>query len=178
MRYSGPHTSVNNSSSFDNRLDLSGAAPLHASGVTLAPGRFDGGLRINGSDRLEYDAAGHLDPNQGSLELWVRPEWVWDDDEEHVFVEVGPSPLPSLSALGPVSDRAPNISLGPVSDRALRDSSYHLRLAKASWNGLYAWLTDGTHDLVLYSGIDDWQPGQWHHLAVAWQAVQPGTSSE
>ena len=158
-----PDASTLGLASFDNRLDLSGAAPLHASGVTLAPGRFDGGLRINGSDRLEYDPAGHLDPNQGSLELWVRPEWVWDDDEEHVFVEVGPSPLPSFSALGPVSDRAPH------------DSSYHLRLAKASWNGLYAWLTDGTHDLVLYSGIDDWQPGQWHHLAVAWQAVQPGT---
>jgi hypothetical protein len=142
--------------SFDNRLDLSGAAPLLASGVTLASGRFDGAVRVNGVDRLEYAAAGRLDPDQGAVELWVRPEWVWDDDEEHVFLEVG------SSALGRVSDRA--------------STGYRLRLAKAGWNGLYAWVSDGTRSVALYAGIDDWQPGQWRHLAVAWQAVQPGTS--
>lgn len=138
--------------SFDNGLDLSGAAPLLASGVTLAPGRFDGGVRVNGGDRLEYDAAARLDPSQGAVEIWVRPEWVWDDDEEHVFLEIGASsPEPPASA-------------------------YRLRLAKASWNGLYAWLTDGVRTAVLYAGVEDWQPGQWRHLAVAWQPAQPGTS--
>jgi len=142
--------------SFDNRLDLSGAAPLIASSVTLASGRFDGAVRINGADRLEYAAAGRLDPNQGAIELWVRPEWVWDDDEEHVFLEVGASPL------------------GPVSGHA--SAGYRLRVAKAAWNGLYAWLSDDTRSVALYAGIDDWQPGQWRHLAVAWQAVQPGAA--
>jgi hypothetical protein len=157
--------------SFDNRLDLSGAAPQQASGVTLASGRFDGGVRINGADRLEYAAAGHLDPQQGAVELWVRPEWVWDDDEEHVFLEAGAPP----PALGPVSDRAPHFpALGPVSDRA--PTGFRLRLAKAAWNGLYAWLTDGERSVTLYADIKDWQPGQWRHLAVAWQAVQPDSA--
>lgn len=145
--------------SFDNRLDLSGAAPLLASSVTLAPGRFDGGVRVNGVDRLEYAAAGRLDPQQGALELWVRPEWVWDDDEEHVFLEAG---TPSLPALGPVSGRAP--------------TGFRLRLAKAAWNGLYAWISDDVRSTVLYAGVEDWQPGQWRHLAVAWQAVPPGSA--
>jgi hypothetical protein len=142
--------------SFDNRLDLSGAAPLLASGVTLASGRFDGGVRVNGADRLEYAAANRLDPDQGAVELWLRPEWVWDDDEEHVFLEAG---TPSLSALGPVSDRAP--------------TGYRLRLAKATWNGLYAWITDDERSVTLYASVEDWEPGQWRHLAVTWQAVQP-----
>lgn len=140
--------------SFDNRLDLSGAAPLLARGVTLAPGRFDGGVRVNGADRLEYAANGRLDPQQGAVELWVRPEWVWDDGEEHVFLEAG---TPSAFA--------------PVSDRALQ--GFRLRLAKAAWNGLYAWITDDERSVTLYAGVEDWQPGQWRHLAVVWQAVQP-----
>ncbi len=130
--------------SFDNHLDLSGAALLLASGVTLASGRFDGGVRVNGADRLEYAAVGRLDPQQGALELWVRPEWVWDDGEEHVFLEAGGAP-----------------------------AGYRLRLAKAAWNGLYAWISDGERSITLYAGIEDWQPGQWRHLAVVWQAVQP-----
>lgn len=140
---------------FDNTLELSDATPLLASGVTLALGRFDGGVRINGADRLEYDAAGRFDPNEGAVELWVRPEWVWDDDEEHVLLEVGAS-----SSI----------------DSAVRSGEWRLRLAKASWNGLYAWLSDGTREVVLYAGIEDWQPGQWRHVAVAWQPAQPGTT--
>lgn len=152
--------------SFDNRLELSGAAPLLASGVTLAPGRFDGGVRINSADRLEYAAAGRLDPQQGAVELWVRPEWVWDDGEEHVFLEAG---APSPSALGPVPP-----GWFPISDRA--PTGYRLRLAKAAWNGLYAWFTDDVRSVGLYASIEDWQPGQWRHLAVAWQAVQPDSA--
>ena len=51
-----------------------------------------------------------------------------------------------------------------------------MRLAKAAWNGLYAWIADDVRSVVLYASVEDWQPGQWRHLAVVWQAVQPDSA--
>lgn len=78
---------------------------------------------------------------------------------------LAPNPFGAIDVIG-------SLPLEPVSDPA--PTGYHLRLAKAAWNGLYAWLSDGTRSVGLYAGVEDWQPGQWRHLAVAWQAVQPG----
>lgn len=135
--------------SFDGQATLSGELPLLLDGVTLVPGRFGQAVLVDDADRLLYKAAGRLNFSQGSVQLWVRPGWPWNDDQEHVFLEIGQEPL----------------------------AGYRLRLAKADWNGLYAWIRDGPadigHDLVLYADVQDWQPDQWHHLAVAWQAAQP-----
>ncbi|MEZ4770499.1 MAG: CARDB domain-containing protein [Caldilineales bacterium] len=136
---------------FDDDIALSASQPLTASGVTVVPGRFGSAVRINGQDQLVYDATGHIDAEIGSVQLWVRPEWVWDDDREHVFLEIGT----------PEAGSTPD--------------GYFLRLAKADWNGLYAWVGDGTREVGLYGDIGNWAPGFWRHLAVAWQAVQPGT---
>lgn len=138
--------------SFDDDISLSGSQPLTASGVTVAPGRFGSAVRVNGQDQLLYDAAGRLETDAGSVQLWVRPEWVWNDDREHVFVEIG-APQPGGAPEG-----------------------YRLRLAKADWNGLYAWIDDGTSGVTLYADIQNWQPGDMHHLAVAWQPAQPGAT--
>ena len=140
--------------SFDWTWTLSGERPLLASGVERAPGRWGDGVQIGPGDRLIYGADDHLDTAAGSVQLWVQPHWPWNDGQEHVFVEVG-----SLSQAQPTQASSP---------------AYRLRLAKADWNGLYAWLRDGTHDIALYAGIEAWLPGQWRHLAVAWQTVQPG----
>ena len=136
---------------FDDDITLSASQPLTASGVTIVPARYGSAVRVNGQDQLVYDAGGRIDPAAGSVQLWVRPEWVWNDDREHVFLEIG----------------TPQAGNG--------QDGYFLRLAKADWNGLYAWLGDGTREVGLYGDIGSWAPGIWHHLALAWQAVQPGT---
>ncbi len=149
---------------FDTDLRLSGDLPLLASGVTQAPGRFGQGIDMSNNGRLLYRAQGRLAPAAGSLQLWVRPAWTWDDGQEHVFIE----------ALQ-VNDGRTETS-NPTREPF---DGYRLRMAKAGWNGLYAWLTDGQlgkHDIALYADIGQWQPGQWHHLAVVWQPVDPGTS--
>lgn len=135
---------------FDHDLRLSGVQPQTALGVGLTAGRFGRAVKVDGADRLVYDADGRVEPAAGSVQLWTRPTWPWNDGREHVFLEIGAASTPS----------------------------YRLRLAKAGWNGLYAWLSDGPgpayHDLVLYGDVSHWQPGEWHHLAVVWQPVQPG----
>lgn len=146
--------------SFDWTWALGGDRPLLASGVERAPGRWGDGVQIGQGDQLIYRAAGHLDLAAGSLQLWVRPDWPWDDGQEHVFVDIGTS-NPVEPSQAPPADNSP---------------TYRFRLAKADWNGLYAWLRDGPHDIALFAAIGTWQPGQWRHLAVAWQAVQPGLS--
>lgn len=134
---------------FDNSLKLSGSLPVTATGVSFTPGRFDAAVRVDGDDQLAYAAAGHFDPNQGSVQLWVRPDWPGADNQEHVLFE-------ALQSGG--------------------DDGYRLRLAKADWNWLYAWFTDGSlgqHEFALYADVSDWQPGVWHHLALAWQPAAP-----
>ncbi len=137
---------------FDDDIRLGTSEPLTASGITIVAGRFGAAVRVNQRDRLVYDANGHVDPDQGSLQLWIKPEWIWNDDREHVFAEIGIRQAEALP------------------------EAYHLRVAKADWNGLYAWIDDGTRSVGLYGSAEAWQPGSWHHLAVAWQAVQPGTT--
>ena len=137
---------------FDDDIRLGNSEPLTASGITMVAGQFGAAVRVNHHDRLVYDAAGHIDLDEGSLQLWVKPEWVWNDDREHVFAEIGT----------PQADGAPE--------------GFHLRVAKADWNGLYAWIDDGTRSVGVYGSAEAWQPGSWHHVAVAWQAVQPGTT--
>ncbi|MFZ1597829.1 MAG: LamG-like jellyroll fold domain-containing protein, partial [Anaerolineae bacterium] len=133
---------------FDNSLKLSGSLPVTATGVSFTPGRFDGAVLVDGNDQLAYAASGHFDPNQGSVQMWARPDWPGADNQEHALFE-------ALQAGG---------------------DGYRLRLAKADWNWLYAWFTDGSlgqHDFALYADVSDWQPGVWHHLALAWQPAPP-----
>lgn len=149
---------------FDSDLRLGDDQPLAANDVTLVPGRFLQGVEVGKESRLLYSAQDHLDPTTGAVEMWVRPLWRWDDGKEHVFVE----------ALQVDDGR-----LHPAAPTGEPFDGYRLRVAKAGWNGLYAWLTDGAlgkHDVVLYADISQWQPGQWHHLAVVWQPVDAGTT--
>lgn len=136
---------------FEGSLKLSGSQPVTATGLTFAPGRFDSGVLVDGDDQLAYAASGHFDPAQGSVQFWVKPDWIGADNQEHALFE-------ALQA---------------------GDDGYRLRLAKADWNWLYAWFTDGSlgqHDFALYADVSHWQPGVWHHLALAWQPVQTGTT--
>lgn len=135
---------------FDGSLKLSGSLPVTATGVTFTAGRFDQAALVDAGDQLVYDAAGYFDPAQGSVQMWVKTSWAGADNREHVFFE-------GLQAGG---------------------QGYRLRLAKADWNWLYAWFSDGSlgqHDFALYADVSDWQPEVWRHLALVWQPAQSGT---
>ncbi len=153
---------------FDADLRLGNDDPLLVNGVARVPGRFGQGVKTGKDSQLLYQANGHLDAATGSVQLWVQPQWRWDDGQEHVFLE----------ALQ-VNDGALSDESAGAAAPAEPFAGYRLRVAKASWNGLYAWLTDGQlgqHDVVLYADVSRWQPRQWHHLAVVWQPVDPGTT--
>ncbi len=102
---------------FDGEWQLSGDPPRVAAGITPVPGRFGQGIATAKDSTLLYDARPHLDPAAGSLQLWVRPAWLWNDSQEHVFVEARQ-----------VNDGEPRVP--DSSDESF--DGYRLRVAKAS----------------------------------------------
>jgi hypothetical protein len=55
-------------------LSTDGEAPLQSSGLAFSPGRYGQALQCSATarSRLAYRSAGRVDPNEGSLELWVQ----------------------------------------------------------------------------------------------------------
>jgi hypothetical protein len=114
--------------------------PEKAEGITFTEGRFGQGILVNEDDILSYSAEGNFDQHRGSVEMWVQPLWEALDWREHVFFEAGDG------------------------------VSYQMRLAKTEDGALYFLVRDyNLHEYWLMCDIRDWQPGQWHHLAVTWQ---------
>jgi hypothetical protein len=76
----------------DGSLDsLDGQAPLQSRGISFVPGRFDRAAEFSraADSRGVYRAAGNVDPNEGSLTLWIRPTYDLTDtaylDRPQVF---------------------------------------------------------------------------------------------
>lgn len=71
---------------FNNSLESrDGLVPEQAEGVTFEPGLLGEGLRIHKSadmsagDRLRYAIPPGFDPREGSVELWIQPQWIGTD---------------------------------------------------------------------------------------------------
>ena len=58
-----------------NLASLDGQAPVQSQGISFVAGRFDRAAEFNraANSTLAYRAAGNVDPNEGSLALWIRP---------------------------------------------------------------------------------------------------------
>ncbi len=136
---------------FDGSLTASGREPLEATGISFVPGRFGQAAQFNPLSRLVYEGTGTLGTEQGALELWVRPDWAGNDQKEHVFIETSSEGM-------------------TTSARQVRSApTFHLRLAKASWSGVYALIEDhDQHEEWLVGDVWAWRPGEWHHLALTW----------
>ena len=61
---------------FDGGFALeNGVAPVRNEGAGLTEGRSGQAASFSEGAVLAYPAAGGFDPNQGTLSLWVRPDW-------------------------------------------------------------------------------------------------------
>ncbi len=131
---------------FDGSLaDPNGIAPTRAENVRFVPGRFGQAVAIEEGSALQYAAPGPDFLRQGSVEFWVRPDWPGKDKHPHILLEIGDPTCPETTA-----------------------GCYRLRLAQEDgW--LYAWATDFDDlDKAAWGMVAAWQPGQWHHIAAAW----------
>src|SRR6266498_711174 len=71
---------------FNGDLNSSaGEPPVQASDVTFDDGIADEGARLTRGSVLDYSSENKIDLSQGTIELWVKPEWNSDDNLDHVF---------------------------------------------------------------------------------------------
>jgi hypothetical protein len=108
-------------------------------GVTFTDGRYGQGIQVDYGDRLYYSTTGNIDPEQGSIEFWLKPDWNGDDEESYIFFEVGYEWFNRM--------------------RIMKDGANNLRLMV--WD-------DDTEYGVAYN-VGDWLAGEWHHIAATWQ---------
>lgn len=122
-----------------------GAEPLTNTGVRLTPGRTGQAAEFPEGAVLTYPAAPHFDPNQGTLSLWVRPDW------------------DSVNAFG---DRFFWGITNP-------DGGGRIVLGFLGGDGPGAVYFGGDGAIEGLAAKVDWRAGQWHHLMVCWdQAAQ------
>ncbi len=131
---------------FDGGLvSLDGQAPIESQGISFVAGRFDQAVEFSRAahSRLAYRAAGNVDPNEGSLTLWIRATYDLTDTayRDH----------PQLFSYAIDRDNQLYIEVG--------DGCVTLSQRNQGR------MVSGT--CLQASG---WRAGEWHHLAVTWSA--------
>ena len=147
---------------FDQGLTgVGGEEPDRVSKVTSAPGRLGQGVRVVPGGVLRYPAQGNIDLAQGALEVWVQPAWPGSPRKERVLVDIcGFQP----SGLEPSGLEPSGLRPG-----SLEPGTYRLRLGLYE-DAVYVLVTNhDDREAVIWAEAWQWQPGEWHHLAVTWQ---------
>ncbi len=103
----------------------------------VGAGTYGRGIEPRGPVRI---SGLKLNPVEGLIEIWVRPNWRGDDGRRHRFW--------STESAG----------------------GRQLTLEKAPNGLLRAELTTPHSMTVARADVADWQPRQWHHVAVGWKS--------
>lgn len=114
--------------------------------VKFAPGKVGQGLVVGDVEGvatgITFATAGHLSLERGTVSMWVQPlNWAGDDRYYHALF---------------------NVKLG---------ANGQLMLYKHYSSGLAAYVDpeEGLRGKTfLARAINDWKPGEWHHLALTW----------
>lgn len=142
--------------------------PIYLSAVEWVEGRFgqaaltkrsreaELGKVAGRATGLNYDAAGHLYGERGTLAYWFQPRYDADD--------------PTI--------RSGSNSTGPdLVNVSAQEDTYYNQFIRAGIKGdsLYFWVVDASgkwHGPSYGEGIRTWKAGQWHHLVITWDATQ------
>jgi hypothetical protein len=127
----------------DGSLISLAAAPAQSRGISFVAGRFDraAGVQSRCAQRVVYRAAGNVDPNEGSLALWIRPTYNLTNTAYHDHPQL------FSYAINPDNQLYVEIGDGCVT------------LSQRNQGRLFP----GT--CLQAAG---WRAGEWHHLAVTW----------
>lgn len=109
----------------------------------LVPGKVGRAVAIR-QGRLSYPALGNLQKSEGTVELWLRPVWIGTTTRPPVIFTFS-TPEGGYLTLNTVAETRFGVAI-----RNHAADPFVWRRVERS--------------------IDDWQPDQWHHVAVAWTA--------
>ena len=93
---------------------------------------------FDNEDSLSYLASGHIHPNQGAIEFWLKPLWNGDDEQSYVFFEIGDSWFNRF--------------------RIIKDGANNFRFM--------AWSSKVEYDVAC--NVGDWVANDWHKVRATW----------
>ncbi|MHB8895707.1 MAG: LamG domain-containing protein, partial [Candidatus Geothermincolia bacterium] len=120
------------------------AQPTLAADVQYQPGKWNECASLQSSSRLAYSTEGHVDPDLGTVEMWVKPDWQAGDNTEKVLLATTP----------PSGQSGNRLKLSVKDDLlvfAIADGSAAIR------------------SVAYPLGANDLLPGEWSHVAATWE---------
>jgi len=125
-------------------LTTDGEAPTASQGLTFVAGRFGQAVQTSAGahSNLSYSAAGNVDSNEGSIDMWVNLTYDLDD---------------------PVYNDHPHLFAYDINDEHL----LHMEVDSGRIGVVSA---NGASYYSAWPAPPGWQAGDWHHLAATWSA--------
>ena len=139
---------------FENTFECGSNPGAYVAAISYNSGRFGQGVQINVTDKLSYHLSDdEFNETQGTVELWVKPYWDYDDASNHTFVTIGPGE-----------------GFFDVKQRNF------FTIQKDDTGNLKAMIKDKDGTLFSASTAVTWQQGELHHIAMTWGNVNSGLS--
>jgi hypothetical protein len=131
---------------YNKSLDsTSGIAPSKSAGTSFVPGKFGSGVSIAAGGSLNYPKAGHLSLEDGTVEMWVAPQY---DGANSVYMSSN-----QVLFLYDFGGDEGNLVLAIATDNG------------TSLPYFYVGAVNNYAGYAAVSGISAWKARLWHHLA-------------
>jgi hypothetical protein len=73
----------------NNATGVAGETPTTSSGLSYAAGVNGQGAVLGNPNQLRYLRSENIDPRQGTLEFWIKPQWAGNDGLTHSILKMG-----------------------------------------------------------------------------------------
>ncbi len=128
-------------------MDGPPAAAKVVGDVEFVPGRRGQAAHFTKAAHVRFTPGAALDPKQGTIEMWVKPDWDAADKKRHAFFHTGGGDT--------------HVTIFTTGRGKLL---FVYKAESDSWHGTQV-------------SIAHWRPGQWHHVRAAWTSAKDGTIS-
>jgi hypothetical protein len=125
--------------SFEGSFDGADGEMGYGNGLSFVPGHKGKAILFNDEDTLYYATDNNINPQQGSIEFWLKPEWNGNDNQNYVFFEIGDSWFNRF--------------------RITKDGANNFRFM--------IWSTKIEYDAAC--NVSSWMANEWHQVRVTWQ---------
>jgi hypothetical protein len=124
---------------FDGSFESADGEEGTVRGVSFVPGHLGQAAFFDEEDSLSYQADDFIRPEQGAIELWLRPLWNGNDGQSYVFFEIGDSWFNRF--------------------RLIKDGANNFRFM--------VWSSQVEYDAAC--SVDDWVAEDWHRVRATWR---------
>ncbi len=128
----------------DTLLSTENESPLMSSGLDFQSGVSGKGVLIESGDVLQYPVSGNISPLEGSISLWVKPNWNPGDILYRVLV-LGKEP---------------------------RNFEVHIDEGKRLAFSVNTWQLEGKPIKVAFAEVDYWRANTWYFLTFTWSSTE------